>query len=144
MRVVVGTPSRLRYPDLLEQLDRTRLRLFARAPEVRLEGLANLPPYGQHRVQRRHRILEDHRDLAPSDRAQLAIAQPDQVTAVEDRAPRRHAPGSRQQAEDRERGHALTAAGLADDAERLARCDVERDAVDGVDGSALRPELDVQ
>ena len=32
--------------------------------------------------------------------------------------------------------------GLADDAERLPRRDVEGDAVDRVDGAAARPELD--
>ena len=54
------------------------------------------------------------------------------------------APGARQDPEQRERGDALAAARLADDAERLARRDVERDAVDGVDRAALGPELDPQ
>ena len=54
------------------------------------------------------------------------------------------APGARQDPEHRERGHALAAARLADDAERLAGRDVERDAVDGVDGAAPRPELHTQ
>ena len=46
--------------------------------------------------------------------------------------------------EDRERRDALAAARLADDPERLAGRDVERDAVDSVHGAAPRPELDVQ
>ena len=46
--------------------------------------------------------------------------------------------------EQRERGDALAAARLADDPERLARRDVERDPVDGVDVPALGPELDVE
>ena len=41
-------------------------------------------------------------------------------------------------------GDALAAARLAHDPERLAGRDVERDAVDGVDRAALRPELDAQ
>ena len=44
----------------------------------------------------------------------------------------------------RERGDALPAARLADEAERLARPDVERDAVDRVDEAALRLEADAE
>ena len=46
----------------------------------------------------------------------------------------------RDQAQDRERGDALARAGLADDGERLAGVDVERDAIDRRHGSALGAE----
>ena len=65
------------------------------------------------------------------------VARAQQVAAVEQspsRATTRPARG--RMPEQRERGHALAAARLADDPERLARRDVERDAVDGVDGAA--------
>ena len=112
--------------------------------EVRLERLADLPADRQHRVQRGHRVLEDHRDLAAADRAQLLVRQREQVAAAEHRRALRDAAVARQDPEQRERGDALAAARLADDAERLAGRDVEGDPVDGVDEPALRPEPDVQ
>ena len=50
-------------------------------------------------------------------------------------------PAAGEQAHDRHRGHRLAAAGLADDADRLARLDLEAQAVDGVDGAAAQPDL---
>jgi len=41
--------------------------------------------------------------------------------------------GLRDQAQDRQRGDRLAAAGFADDAQRLALVDDEADAVDGLD-----------
>src|SRR5439155_1116091 len=55
-----------------------------------------------------------------------------------------HAARARQDPQNRERGHALAAARLADDPERLAARDVEGDAVDGVHDPTARPELDAQ
>ena len=48
------------------------------------------------------------------------------------------------QAHDREPGHALAAARLADDAERFARHDVERDIVDRLDDAVLGLELGLE
>ena len=48
------------------------------------------------------------------------------------------------QAEDREHRDALSAPGLADDAERLARLDGERDAVDGANDPVLGLEVRAQ
>ena len=38
---------------------------------------------GEHRVQRRHRLLKDHADVAAADRLHLPLGQPDQVLAEE-------------------------------------------------------------
>ena len=48
------------------------------------------------------------------------------------------------EAQEGARRDALAAAGLADQAERLAVADVEADAVDGVDDAALGAEMDLQ
>ena len=88
MRVVLGARFRARNADPVERLGRARLRLLAVHVEVRLERLADLPADSQHRVQRRHRVLEDHRDLAPADSPQGTVALPDQVLTVEERAAR--------------------------------------------------------
>src|SRR5207248_6881542 len=112
--------------------------------EVRLEALADLAPDRQYRVQARHRVLEDHRDLLAANLAQRGVGEADQVAALEERATARHLAVARKDPEQRERRDALPAARLADEPERLARLDRERDAVDGMDGPARRPEADVQ
>ena len=97
MRVVGHAVARRRDPDLVEQLDRARLRVLLAQAEMRLQRLADLPSDRQHGIERRHRVLEDHRDVAAADFPQLSIAQRQQVTIFEHRAaaryPRRSAAG---------------------------------------------------
>ena len=51
---------------------RARRRASARRGRYgRLQALVDLPADGQHRVERRHRLLEDHGDLAAAHVAQL-------------------------------------------------------------------------
>ena len=68
-----------------------------------------------------------------------------QIDAVEaDRAGHGAAEPVRQQAQHRQRGHALAAAGFADDAERLAGADRERHAVDGPRDAVLGEEVGLE
>ena len=70
----------------------------------------------------------------PRMRLHLAFAQLEQVAALEaDRAADDAARRIGDQAQDRERRHALAAAGFADDAERFAAAHRIGHAVDGVD-----------
>ena len=85
------------------------------------------------RVERRVRILEDVLH-APPHGAQLGVGQARDVDLVEDDAAER----GLVQPEDRAREGALARARLADDAQRLAAADVERDAVDRVDEARVR------
>ena len=79
------------------------------------------------RVQRGVRILEDH--LHPlAQRPQLAFAEVRDVRAVEDDL----AAGRLVQAQEGAADRRLAAPGLADEPERLAALDPERDAVDGL------------
>jgi hypothetical protein len=55
--------------------------------KVQPNVLGQLPADREHRVQRRHRILEDHADLQARNRAQFAGAQPQEVGTAEGRAP---------------------------------------------------------
>jgi len=97
-----------------------------------------------HRVEARHRVLEDHRDLATADLAEPARARGQQVLALPERLPRRHRRAARVEAHDREARDALAGAGLADDPERLALVDRERDAVDRAHDTIVRPEVRLQ
>ena len=144
VRIVPQALVRARDPDLIEQLGRTLVGLLAIHPEVHFERLADLPADGEHRVERGHRVLEDHRDLAAADRAQVLVVEREQVAAAEHRRALGDAAVPGEDPEQRERGDALAAARLAHDPQRLAGGDVERDPVDGVDQPSLGAEANVE
>lgn len=99
----------------------------------------------ERRVQRRHRVLEDHADLPTAHGAQLVAVQGQQVTPVQqDLAAHRAVRRRRKQAQCGEHGHRLAGSGLSHDAERFARMNVEVDTVHGADGSGPRVEVDHQ
>ena len=62
------------HAHLLEEVDGTLLDLVALDLVVRVHRLVDLIPHAQHRVQRAERVLEDHRDVAAADVAQLLPA----------------------------------------------------------------------
>src|SRR4030095_3154376 len=100
---------------------------------------------GEHRIERGHRLLEDHRDLFAADLSHLGRGQIEEASpAVVDRALDDAARGLRDQAHDREGRNALPGAGLADDAERLALVDVKIDPVDGADNALVGVEIRLQ
>ena len=87
------------------------------------------------RVQRRVRVLEDHLHLATQGLQLRALDRRDLAAVEVDRARRRV-----HQAQQQAGGRGLAATRLAHEAERLAAHDVERDAVDGLDGADLPAE----
>src|SRR5262249_44382561 len=111
--------------DDLEQLLHTLLDLGAAAEVVHLERLADDRANALARVQRRVRVLEDHRHLAP-DRPHCRARELGDVAALE----RGRAAGRLEQLDHAAGQRRLAAARLAHDPERLARLDAEADAVD--------------
>jgi hypothetical protein len=107
---------------------------------VDAEHLGELRAHVPHRVQRRRRLLEDHRDPVAAQLAHVVAGKLQEVLAVEEDLARLHPAGLGHQAHDREAGHALAAAGLPDEAHDLAAVDVEIDAVDGPDDAVPRME----
>ena len=99
----------------------------------------------QHRIERRHRVLEHHRDLAAAQAAHLVLAHGDDVAAAKDDLAAGDPALVLQQPNDRQRGDALARARFADDAERLAGHHLEAHAVDGADragvGVEIRPQV---
>ena len=139
VRVLVDAPLRRRDADEVEQLDRALRAPRARdSPRCRRSTSRDLVADREDRVERRHRLLEDERDLAPADAAQMRVAgAASRSTPVEAaRAARRRASRGSSR-EQRHRGDALAAARLADDAEHLARREREREPVDGVHGAVV-------
>jgi hypothetical protein len=90
------------------------------------ERLGHLVADGLHRVERRHRFLEDHRDVVAAQAHQSASG-----WSRRGLPSRRMVPGGGravgQEAHQRERRHGFARAAFADKAEDLAPRDVERD-----------------
>ena len=118
--------------------------LLADSPSRIVQHLCDLVADRVDGVQARAGILEDHRDLATANASMPAPPGPTMLRpspenlAVEDLARLRH------HADDRPQGHALSATGLADDAERLRRREGEVDMVGGEQDAAQGREPDRQ
>src|SRR5262249_7433390 len=127
--------------DQAQHLDRAIARLAAACPLMETHDFRNLVPNGHDRVQRGPRLLKDHRDHVAADAAHLLLREARQIRrlklnfAADDAA---GAPG--QKLHDRERGHALAAARLADQTDRLAAVDVEANAVNRAHFAVAREE----
>ena len=119
------------------------LAAFGRHVEVRPDRLDDLEADRVDRVQRRHRLLEDHRDLLAADAPHGGPLEADELLALELRAAGR-APVDRQQPEQRHRRLGLAGAGLAHDGEDLACVDVVADVDRGREPLAVDVEGDVQ
>ena len=144
VRVLRVAPRRVRDADELEQLDHPLPHLVAlQLRPVGRDRLRELVADSEHRIERGHRILEDHRDVVAANLTQLLRRHLQQVAAVEDGLPARDLSGRlRDQPEQRHHADALARPRLADDAEHLAGEDVVADAVDGVHDPVFGRELD--
>ena len=129
VRVVVDPQLGLGDADLPQHLDRVGHRLLLRVLAVRAQPLRELPADREHRVQRRRRLLEDHRALGAADLAQPLARSPITTSSPCSTTAPRDLGGLGQQAEDRAGGDRLARAGLADDREHLAGGDLEVDTV---------------
>ena len=145
VRVLVEPVRGVGNADECEQFDCARLGLGGTHVQVNEQRLHQLQPDRQYRVQRRHRLLEDHRDVAAAHLAHLLVVEFQQIAALEhDTAlddPRRV---RRQQPHDREGGHGLARAAFADDGDDFTGPYCVGDAFDSADRSRLRLEVDVK
>jgi hypothetical protein len=127
-----------------QQVDRTATRRpWGEAP-MRRHRLDELARNAQNRVQRRHGVLEHHRNFAAAHGANSFVVQQREVAAFEQDGaaddPRRLV----EQAHDRLGADALAGAGFSHDAQRLAGMHVEADAIHGADGAGIRQEPGAQ
>ena len=131
VRVLAHPDVRRGDPHRAQQRDDVILQRGAPLPAMVVGRLADLVGDRQQRVQRGHRVLQDHRDALAPHPLHLGGRQLEQVHAVEDDLAARDRGALRQQPEQREAGRRLAGAGLADQAEALATVDGEAGAVDG-------------
>ena len=134
MRKVVHPVFRLGDPDQFQHFHRAVAGVVLAHPLVQAHRLGDLVAHGEDRIERGHRLLEDHGDLVAADLAHLFLVElgevPPLVTDLAaDDAPR----ALLEELHHRQRGDALAAARFADQAHGLAFRDGERDAVDGTD-----------
>ena len=145
VRVVVDPALGVGDADRVEQLDRPRPPLglgdVAAVGADRLDDLAADPV---DRVERGHRVLEDHRDPLAAHLLQLRVARVQQLRVAQLHRALDLGVGRAGEADDRLRGDALARAGLADDRQHFARGEVEADPVDRLQQAAFGREADPQ
>ena len=129
----------------VEELERLLVRLVLGDVEVVAEALGELPADLHHRVERGHRVLEDHGHLGAPQGPQLVLRRADELLAGVGGRPGADDVLGGEQAHDRAGQHGLAGARLADDAEGLAPLEAEGHAVDGLDdpgrGVEVGPEV---
>jgi hypothetical protein len=96
----------------------------------------HLPEDREERVQRGHRVLEDHGDPAAADAPQLALALPRQILALEEDTASDDAAGAGQKPDDGETRRRLAAPRFADEAECLALAQGEADPIHRLDDTS--------
>ena len=120
-------------------------RLLVRHPAVNLQHFAHLLLDRVQRIERGHRLLEDHRDLVAPDVAERARIEGQEVHAVEADAARRvRRGGVGQEPQDRQRRHRLARARFADERHGLGLADIEGHIADGVGDGISAAEIDRQ
>ncbi len=130
VRIGGETRRRIGDADFVEQLDHALACGHFEQPAMHREHLADLPLDRVQRIERGHRLLEDHRDLVAAHGANVVLGEREKIAALEqDLAGGMRSGGIGQQLQDRQRGHRLARAGFADQRHGLALVDVEGDAV---------------
>ena len=142
MWIVVDPLLRRGNPHQFEHLDGARLGGLRRQLRVRQDRLDDLLADRVDRIERSHRFLEDHRHLAAAQAPAFVGGEAEDVAPLEqDRIGLDLAWWARHQAHHGERGHALAAAGLADQSDGAAAPDGEVDAVDRAEEAAVGMEV---
>ena len=145
MRVVVDSLRRVGDADRIEQLDRPlATRRLARLGAVGADRLGDLSADPVDRVERGHRVLEDHADLLAADLTQLLVTGLDQLLAAQPHRTLDPRVGRAREADQRLRGDAHSRARLADDRQHLSRGELEGDAVDRLHAAPFGDEADPQ
>ena len=124
-------------PTAAQRLDRQRCAA-ARRPSPRWARTVSLicSPIGEHRIERAHRLLEDHADPPSPNGPHCGFGQLQQIAPLEPDLPGRAERSHRQQAENGEASDGLAAAALADYPDALARRYGEADVLGDAQASA--------
>jgi hypothetical protein len=109
------------------------MRSLARHAAMAPHRLCHLVSDREHRIERSHRLLEDHRHAIAANGFEIPDGQMQHVLLTKRHSPARDTRRlGRQQAHHRERGHGFAAAALAHEAQCHPAPNREADAVDDV------------
>ena len=122
--------------DRVERGDRALPCFVARHREMRAHGFGDLVADREDRIERAHRLLEDHADAAAADLPHGGFAKRNEIAPLEQDFAGALAAAARQQTQDRQRGERLAAAAFADNANDLAWTYVERHVLEGLKPAA--------
>jgi len=111
---------------------------------MQAQRFADLTADVEHRVEARHRLLENHADVVAADVAHLAIGEFEQFGSLEADRSGDLAGRFRDQAEDRIRGDRLAAAALADNRQRFTLLHVKGHAIHRTIDSHRGAEMGLQ
>src|SRR5215510_66937 len=114
MRIIASPLRRIRDFDSRHHLDGPRPRLFSRNAFVKLDPFTYLITNRVNRIQRCHRVLKDHSDIATADSTHLLIAELQQIGTIKHDLSRGDSTGWRDQAHYRQAGYRPTASRLSD------------------------------
>jgi hypothetical protein len=129
VRVVADAFGGVGNADRLQQLDGAEARVVATGNAVDGERFGNLIADAHHWIEGRHRLLEDERDAGAAHFPHFAFRQRQEVAPFEDDASAGDSAWRLNQPQDREGGDRFAAAGLTDDAERLAAIQLKADMI---------------
>ncbi|MNI33957.1 hypothetical protein D3C73_879280 [compost metagenome] len=145
MGILLGNFFRTGNSDLAQHFNRTLVRFLLAQLQMKPGGFGNLPANLEHRIQRGHRLLKNHRNPVAADTPYFLHRHLQHILAFKTDLPGGNpADPLRQQLHDRQRGDAFAAAGFADDAQRLPFAHGQADAVNRTDGSRGRCEFGAQ
>ncbi len=115
----------------LQQLQGAFGRDLAGQALVQAEHFVDLLFDRVQRVQRRHRLLKDHRNPVAADVADGFLSEAQQILpGIQNRAGRMVCQGVGQQAQDRMRGHRFAGTAFAHQGQGFTAFDIEADAFD--------------
>ena len=142
VRVVVQPAFGPRYLHHLQQLNGPGARCRTAQTQVLLQHLDQLKTNGKTRVQRGHRVLENHGHVFAQNLSPLTVRNAQQVPTLKLQQVCADTALPLQQTHQRHHGHRLARARLAHNAQNLARLDRQVNAIHRLEGFALRPEFD--
>ena len=145
MGVFVHAPARIRDADIAQRILRDRLCLACANALMQQNRLGDLVADGVDRIERGHRLLKNHRDLAPAHPAHIALRQLHQIAALKHHLPGKDLPGRhRNQAQSRQRRDRFSTAAFPHQRHGLPGKDRECYILHGPDLPAFGVERDRQ
>src|SRR6478609_5962529 len=144
MRIILDPPLRRRNAYARERLYRLPFGILPGRALVEHEHFGDLAADRGQRVERRHRLLENHRDAVASELPNLRWRKRLNLAPVEPDGPPADAQRVAQQPDERQRRDALAAAGFPHEAHRLAAPDRERHVLYGSEFLVTDRKIDPQ